>query len=81
MWTAEQRARHKVRVAKERKGYSTDVSDQEWKLIEPLLPGAARTGRPRMTPRRPALRIKRSTVQRATSVPSRRSWRHTLSAP
>ena len=49
MWTAEQRARHKVRVPKERKGYPTDVSDQEWKLIEPLLPGAARTGRPRRT--------------------------------
>ena len=48
MWTAEQRARHKVRVAKERKGYPTDVSDQEWKLIEPLLPGAARTEPPRV---------------------------------
>src|SRR5471032_3130172 len=36
---------------------------------------------PRITPRRPAQRIKRSTVQRATSVPSRRSWRQTLSAP
>jgi len=40
-----------------------------------------RTTSPRMTPRRPALRIRRSTVQRATSVPSRRSWRQTLSAP
>jgi hypothetical protein len=40
-----------------------------------------RTALPRMTPRRTALRINRSTVQRATSVPSRRSWRHTLSAP
>lgn len=40
-----------------------------------------RTTLARMTPRRPALRIKRSTVQRATSVPSRRSWRQTLSAP
>lgn len=36
MWTAAQRARHKVRVSEERKGYPTDVSDQEWKLIEPL---------------------------------------------
>lgn len=49
MWTAEQRTRHKVRAPKERKGYPTDISDQEWKLIEPLLPGAARTGRPRKT--------------------------------
>jgi len=47
MWAAKQRARHKVRVPKERKGYPTDISDQEWKLIEPLLPGVARTGRPR----------------------------------
>jgi putative transposase len=47
MWTAEQRTRHKVRVPRELKGYPTDVSDQEWKLIEPLLPGVARTGRPR----------------------------------
>ena len=44
MWTAEQRVRHEVKVCKERKGYPTDVSDQEWKLIEPLLPGAARNG-------------------------------------
>lgn len=49
MWTTEQRARHKVRVSKERKGYPTDVNGQEWKLIEPLLPGAARTRRPRGT--------------------------------
>ena len=40
MWTAEQRTRHKVRVP-EGKGYPTDVSDQESKFIEPLLPGAA----------------------------------------
>lgn len=49
MWTAEQQTRHKVRVPKERKGYPTDMSDQEWKLVEPLLPGAARTGRPHKT--------------------------------
>jgi len=47
MWTTEQRTRHKVRVPNERKGYPTDVSDQEWKLIEPLMPGVAHTGRPR----------------------------------
>jgi putative transposase len=49
MWTAEQRSRHKVRVANERKGYPTDVSDQEWKLVEPLLPDVAKTGRSRKT--------------------------------
>lgn len=47
MWTAEQRARHKGAPSKARRGYPTDISDKEWKLVEPLLPGAARKGRPR----------------------------------
>lgn len=46
MWTAEQRARHKVAECKERRGYPTDISDQDWVIIEPLLPCKARTGRP-----------------------------------
>ena len=37
--------------------------------------------RPRVTPRSPAARIKRSTVHRAATMPSRPSWRHTFSAP
>ena len=37
-----------------------------------------RTTLPRITPRRPSLRIKRSTVQRATTTPSRANCRHTL---
>jgi transposase len=49
MWTAEQRARHKLVKPRERRGYPTDISDKEWKLVEPLLPGAVRTGRPRKT--------------------------------
>jgi transposase len=52
MWTAEQRARHKTTRPKERRGYPTDISDKEWRLVEPLLPRAARTGRPRKTPLR-----------------------------
>jgi aromatic ring-opening dioxygenase LigB subunit len=40
-----------------------------------------RTFLPRTTPRRPLRRISRPTVQRATSKPSRRSWRHTLRTP
>jgi putative transposase len=47
MWTSEQRVRHKVSVGKERKGYPTAITDKEWKLVEPLLPSTARTGRPR----------------------------------
>lgn len=44
-------------------------------------PTVVRTTFPRITPRRPSLRINRSTVQRATVTPSRASCRHTLSAP
>ena len=40
-----------------------------------------RTDLPRRTPCRPSRRISRSTVQRATRVPSRCSCRQTLSAP
>jgi hypothetical protein len=40
MWTAEQRARHKTTRPKEGRGYPPDISDKEWKLVEPLLPGS-----------------------------------------
>jgi putative transposase len=30
-----------------RKGYPTDLSDQEWKILEPLIPPAKPGGRPR----------------------------------
>ena len=39
--------RHKVAERKERRGYPTDISDQEWIIVEPLLPCKAHTGRPR----------------------------------
>ena len=29
-------------------GYSSDLTDQEWVLLEPLLPGPSSTGRPRI---------------------------------
>jgi hypothetical protein len=41
MWTAEQRARHKVAKPKQRRGYPTDISDKEWKLVEPPRPVVA----------------------------------------
>jgi transposase len=31
----------------ERKPYPSDVNDQEWALVEPLIPPAKRGGRPR----------------------------------
>ena len=36
---------------------------------------------PRRTPRRPSVRISRSTVHRAAAMPSRLSWSHTFQAP
>jgi putative transposase len=47
MWTEQQRARHKVTVSKQR--LSDRHQRHEWKLVEPLLPGTARTGRLRKT--------------------------------
>ncbi|WP_432573674.1 transposase [Kineococcus sp. SYSU DK005] len=34
-------------MAVEREAYSSDLSDEEWELIEPLLPEQGRMGRPR----------------------------------
>jgi len=39
--------RNKVSRLKARGGYPRDISYQEWKFVEPLLPGIARTARPR----------------------------------
>jgi putative transposase len=46
MWTKEHRARA---VAREKlvKRYATDLTDEEWQAIEPLMPPPARTGRRR----------------------------------
>jgi transposase len=63
MWTAEQRTRHTVSIPKERRGYPTDISDKEWKLVEPLRPGTARTGRPRKTALREVINALRYLVR------------------
>lgn len=44
-WTDTARAEHKRRSAR----YSSDLTDREWALIEPHLPGPCKTGRPRTT--------------------------------
>lgn len=49
MWAQDNRDRPKQERSRAKRSYPTDVSDQEWRLIEPLLPGAERTGRPRKT--------------------------------
>jgi putative transposase len=42
MWTKEQRARQ---AAFERRRYPTDLTDQEWQVVQPLLPPASTRGR------------------------------------
>lgn len=44
MWTVDSRKRYE---AKGKKRYPTDLSDEEWGKIAPLMPGAAHTGGPR----------------------------------
>jgi transposase len=63
MWKEEQRVGHKVTVSKQRRGYPTDISDKEWRLVEPLLPGTARTGRPRKTELRQVINTLRYLVR------------------
>jgi putative transposase len=46
MWTKEHRAKAVART-KELKRYRSDLSDDEWSVIAPLMPAASRTGRPR----------------------------------
>lgn len=38
-----------------RKRYSTDLSDKQWKLLEPIIPPAKEGGRPRTTNMRETL--------------------------
>jgi len=46
MWTRKTRARA-AKIEKKTKRYSTDLTDEEWSQIAPLMPAAAKTGRPR----------------------------------
>jgi transposase len=63
MWTQENRARHKGDRTKAKRGYPSDVSDAEWRLIEPLLLGCAKTGRPRTTDLRTVINALRYVVR------------------
>jgi transposase len=66
MWTDEQRKAHKPRV----EGYQSDVSDEEWAIIEPMIPPARTGGRKRGTDMRevPKLVGARVTPQRRSST-------------
>jgi transposase len=46
MWTSETRGRM-AEIRKKLKRYPTDMTDEEWSVIEPLLSAPARKGRPR----------------------------------
>jgi len=48
MWTPTSRKQHIRNTSR----YQTDVTDQEWRVIEPHLPVASSTGRPRGWPMR-----------------------------
>jgi transposase len=45
MWTPSARGRM-AEISKKTRRYPTDLTDEEWALVAPMLPGAARTGRP-----------------------------------
>ena len=63
MWTQEHHRKYKVERSKAKRGYPTDVSDQDWALMEPLLPGLASTGRPRKTDFRAVINALRYVVR------------------
>ena len=52
-----------MRHEREVKRYPSDLSDQEWRTIEPLLPSPARTGRRRITDLREVLNAIRYLVR------------------
>jgi transposase len=62
MWTERQRAKQ-IRQERKVKRYPSDLSDQEWQAIEPLLPSPARTGRRRITDLREVLNAIRYLVR------------------
>ncbi len=46
MWTRESRDRQ-AEIERKTRRYPSDLTDEEWLAIAPLLPGAARRGRKR----------------------------------
>jgi transposase len=62
MWTSESRGRM-ARIEKKTKRYPSDLTDEEWAAVEPLLPRAARTGRKRLIDLREVLNAIRYMVR------------------
>ena len=46
MWTEQSRGRM-AKIAKKTKRYPSDLTDEEWEAIAPLMPQPGRRGRPR----------------------------------
>ncbi|MBO1358514.1 transposase, partial [Acetobacter sacchari] len=46
MWTPEQRGRM-ARITRKTRRYPSDMTDEEWERIAPLMPSPGRRGRPR----------------------------------
>jgi Putative transposase of IS4/5 family (DUF4096) len=46
MWTEQSRGRM-AKIAKKTKRYRSDLTDEEWEQIAPLMPPASKRGRPR----------------------------------
>ena len=63
MWTQENRSKHQQVKTSLKRGYPTDVKDEEWRLIAPLLPKQAKTGRPRKTDLRAVINALRYMVR------------------
>ena len=63
MWVQENRSRHQQVTAAFIHGYPTDVKDEEWRLIAPLLPRQSKTGRPRKTDLRAVINALRYMVR------------------
>ena len=53
MWTAENRARYQ----RDHLRYPSDLTDEEWQLVEPLIPPAKRGGRKRTVDIREVLNV------------------------
>lgn len=63
MWTEENRSRHKQVRTVAKRGYPSDLSNVERRLIEPLLSKPAKTGRPRKTDLRAVINALRYRVR------------------
>ena len=88
MWTEQSRGRM-AKIARKTKRYPSDLTDEEWEQIAPLMPKPGRRGRPREVDFREVINAVRYLVARAAvggccrsiSGPGRRSIAGSASWP